>query len=144
MGIGKTYYINKSLEKNKEKYKYIKISLFGIGNIDELSKAVSDSLINNILPIINKFTKIVASVPFIANYLPRELPSLDEIPIDSSITRLIIFFDDIERMELGLVEFFGYVDQPNTMQVKTLMVIDSIILVGMIATFHSILLLIHI
>ncbi|HIF9375047.1 TPA: P-loop NTPase fold protein [Photobacterium damselae] len=110
-GIGKTYYINKSLEKNKEKYKYIKISLFGIGNIDELSKAVSDSLINNILPIINKFTKIVASVPFIANYLPRELPSLDEISIDSSITRLIIFFDDIERMELGLVEFFGYVDR---------------------------------
>ncbi|MGF1733655.1 P-loop NTPase fold protein [Photobacterium kasasachensis] len=111
-GIGKTYYIDRSLEENKEHYKYIKVSLFGLDSTDELSRAVSESLINNFIsPAVSKLGKAVASVPFITKFIPKELPSLDNITIDNSITRFVIFFDDIERMTLSLQEFFGYVDR---------------------------------
>ncbi|CAI2311960.1 P-loop NTPase fold protein [Vibrio parahaemolyticus] len=111
-GIGKTYYIDSSLEEYKEHYKYIKVSLFGLDSIDELSRAVSESLINNFIsPAVSKLGKAVASVPFITKFIPKELPSLDSITIDNSITRFVIFFDDIERMTLSLQEFFGYVDR---------------------------------
>ncbi|QYJ94896.1 KAP family NTPase [Shewanella spartinae] len=111
-GIGKTHYIDSSLEENKEHYKYVKVSLFGLDNIDELSRAVSESLINNFIsPAVSKLGKAVASVPFITKFIPKELPSFDDVTIDSSITRFVIFFDDIERMTLSLQEFFGYVDR---------------------------------
>ncbi|WP_161987221.1 hypothetical protein [Vibrio panuliri] len=127
MGVGKTFHIEQCLEENKEKYKYIKVSLFGLDNIEDLSRAVSESLINNyISPSISKFGKTVASVPFISKFIPKELPSLDEISMENSFTKFVIFFDDIERMTLDLQMFFGYVDRlKNTSPFKMVIALND-------------------
>ncbi|GAB2648961.1 P-loop NTPase fold protein [Vibrio panuliri] len=126
-GVGKTFHIEQCLEENKEKYKYIKVSLFGLDNIEDLSRAVSESLINNyISPSISKFGKTVASVPFISKFIPKELPSLDEISMENSFTKFVIFFDDIERMTLDLQMFFGYVDRlKNTSPFKMVIALND-------------------
>ncbi|CED71049.1 putative uncharacterized protein [Aliivibrio wodanis] len=126
-GVGKTFHIEQCLEENKEKYKYIKVSLFGLDNIEDLSRAVSESLINNyISPSVSKFGKTVASVPFISKFIPKELPSFDEISIENSFTKFVIFFDDIERMTLDLQMFFGYVDRlKNTSPFKVVIALND-------------------
>lgn len=111
-GIGKTYCIESILNENQEHYKFIRVSLFGISNIHDLSRVVSENLVNKFIhQNTNQAVKMVLSVPFISNFIPKQVPTIDQIKIGDSFSKFVVFFDDIERTSIRMQEFFGYVDR---------------------------------
>lgn len=124
-GIGKTYYLENFLfkeikkikkdTKNEEKYKTIKISLFGVSSIDEIEKLIFFEA----YPILKK-----KGVQIFGGLLKGAAKfvsiDLEEVFKDSGLTpsevndyeNFVICFDDIDRKspELDLSEVYGYIN----------------------------------
>lgn len=125
-GIGKTYYLEKILfpeikkikketDEKEEKYKTIRISLFGLGSIDELEKLI---FLETYPLLKNKGVQIFGGIlKGAAKYAKIDL---DKVLEDSGLTpgeinnyeNFVICFDDIDRKSstLELSEFYGFIN----------------------------------
>ncbi|MCD9465602.1 hypothetical protein [Photobacterium iliopiscarium] len=123
-GVGKTYYISEAL-KGCDGYFSIKVSLFGMDKIEDISYSISNSILNNITnEKVNKVLNTFTSIPMISKFLPTE--KVDLTTIDSKYTKSIIFFDDLERNSLDLQDVFGYIDRiKNNASFKILIAIND-------------------
>lgn len=129
-GVGKTFYWNKSLSQDIEqidspfkvqdkfvKYKPIRISLFGIENLNSLIMRITRAKYLGDNKWLNAATSVVASgvKSFAKKYdiESDELESLVRTMKDVDQKRFVFCFDDLERLEEGLLlEALGYI---NTM-----------------------------
>jgi hypothetical protein len=128
-GSGKTYFIDKFIENNqkKDEIKFIKISLFGLKEID----AIDEQIFQNLHPFLgNKYVKLTGSVLKSAVKFGFKLDwnsdnksdgnaSVDTSKINllewfsgdkESKEKLIFVFDDLERTDIELTEILGYIN----------------------------------
>ena len=134
-GVGKTYFFNNTLsEKIKEinikgktnsNYTPIRVSLFGVTNIDDIGRRIFTEL----FPHIEKGTKIgkgiaklLLSIPITKAFIPEKIPELisefeadDETKnnmINSMTNRIVICFDDLERAstDFPVENLIGYIN----------------------------------
>lgn len=115
-GAGKTFFINKFKEKNKSRYKFIHISLFGLKSKEDMHKQVIFKLFglqsnsaSNTMEIAGKVIKGLLN-----KYAGVNI-ALSDIPIDVALKResdqkVIFIFDDIERIDTGIKEVLGYIN----------------------------------
>ena len=123
-GVGKTYYISKALEKSED-YSPIRVSLFGVNKIEDITRSISDEIINNMSKRgVSKVAKSICSIPMISKFLPSNCFDLTEL--DNKLAKSVIFFDDLERSGLKLNEVFGYIDKiKNNSSFKILIAIND-------------------
>ena len=125
-GSGKTYFVNQVLlpELKKETKKSIYISLYGVSNIDELSKKIyikfllkdkSDRINSTLLSGATEALDVVSSLisPFIGKYGDIEIK---EKKIQNLVQKFvpikdcILIFDDLERCNCPMREILGYIN----------------------------------
>ncbi|TSA27352.1 hypothetical protein D4R71_02275 [bacterium] len=118
-GVGKTYFWNNIITSHIEKDKTVKysyVSLFGINSIETLKNVIianqvllKDNIGNKIKKAFTFIRTNALKSPVIRNYTGN---LIDEI-IFSSLNKIIICFDDIERIgkELSIKDFIGIVTQ---------------------------------
>ena len=129
-GAGKTFYWNKSLSQDIEqidspfevkdkniRYKPIRISLFGIENLNSLIMRITRAKYLGDNKWLNAATSVVATgvKRFVKKYdiESDEIESLVRAMKDVDQKRFVFCFDDLERLEEGLLlEVLGYI---NTM-----------------------------
>lgn len=130
-GSGKTFFITEKLSKVikdriKNEGKYIYVSLYGVGNVEELSNKLYSEICSETLvklsgvekekidtgikwiPKLLYFTKFI---PFIKNYNSIKkimAPIIKEI---AKIKKCVVVFDDIERCKIDIYELFGYINE---------------------------------
>jgi KAP family P-loop domain protein len=121
-GVGKTYFFNNILSEEIEKvsskenenikYKSIRVSLFGVTNIDDIERRI----VAELYPFLNKgikwgkgIFKFLLRIPKIKEYIP-EIPNSDLI--DSETDNLVICFDDLERRSknFSIDSLIGYIN----------------------------------
>lgn len=128
-GVGKTYFFNNTLsEKIKEinikgkknsNYTPIRVSLFGVANIDDIGRRIFTEL----FPRLGKgLAKLLLSIPITKEFIPEKIPELiSEFEADSetknniinSMTnRIVICFDDLERAskDFPIENLIGYIN----------------------------------
>ena len=129
-GSGKTFFIDKYIENyikdsKKEKYKFIKISLFGINDL----RLIDEKIFQQLHPVLgNKYVKFAGNI--IKNGVKFGIPNIDiygdsksdlNLGFDtkyfdnyfskSKSKDIIVFiFDDLERTNLNYKLFLGYID----------------------------------
>lgn len=125
-GSGKTYFVNQVLlpELKKETKKSIYISLYGVSNIDELSKKIyikfllkdkSDRINFTLLAGATEALDVVSGLisPFIGKYGDIEIK---EKKIQNLVQKFvpikdcILIFDDLERCNCPMKEILGYIN----------------------------------
>lgn len=125
-GSGKTYFVNQVLlpELKKETKKSIYISLYGVSNIDELSKKIyikfllkdkSDRINSTLLAGATEALDVVSGLisPFIGKYGDIEIK---EKKIQNLVQKFvpikdcILIFDDLERCNCPMREILGYIN----------------------------------
>lgn len=125
-GSGKTYFVNQVLlpELKKETKKSIYISLYGVSNIDELSKKIyikfllkdkSDRINSTLLAGATEALDVVSGLisPFIGKYGDIEIK---EKKIQNLVQKFvpikdcILIFDDLERCNCPMKEILGYIN----------------------------------
>lgn len=125
-GSGKTYFVNQVLlpELKKETKKSIYISLYGVSNIDELSKKIyikfllkdkSDRINSTLLAGATEALDVVSGLisPFIRKYGDIEIK---EKKIQNLVQKFvpikdcILIFDDLERCNCPMKEILGYIN----------------------------------
>lgn len=127
-GAGKTYYWNKSLSRDIEqidspfkvkdknvKYRPIRISLFGIENLNSLIMRIARAKYLGENKWLNAATSVVATgvKSFAKKYEIEsdEIESLVRTMKDVDQERFVFCFDDLERLEEGLLlEVLGYIN----------------------------------
>lgn len=130
-GVGKTYFFNNTLsEKIKEinikgktnsNYTPIRVSLFGVTNIDDLERRIVAAL----FPLLNTLKKwgektltFLSSIPKIKEYIPdKPINRLKNTDINSKViiskaNTLVICFDDLERISksFAIENLIGYIN----------------------------------
>ena len=134
-GVGKTYFFNNTLsEKIKEinikgktnsNYTPIRVSLFGVANIDDIGRKIFTEL----FPRLEKGTKIgkgiaklLLSIPITKTFIPEKIPELisefeadnetKNNMINSMTNRIVICFDDLERAstDFPIENLIGYIN----------------------------------
>ena len=125
-GIGKTHFINKYLEKIEEKRNkgieldcdVIKISLYGIESVKELSNRVNTNLLTKIGKIVNTGRNLFGSWVK-ANFF-IDISSIDFETLLSNLTikrqqnkKIILIFDDLERCSIKIKDVLGYTNNIN-------------------------------
>ena len=134
-GVGKTYFFNNTLsEKIKEinikgktnsNYTPIRVSLFGVTNIDDIGRKIFTEL----FPRLEKGTKIgkgiaklLLSIPITKTFIPEKIPELisefeadnetKNNMINSMTNRFVICFDDLERAskDFPIENLIGYIN----------------------------------
>lgn len=125
-GSGKTYFVNQVLlpELKKETKKSIYTSLYGVSNIDELSKKIyikfllkdkSDRINSTLLTGATEALDVVSGLisPFIGKYGDIEIK---EKKIQNLVQKFvpikdcILIFDDLERCNCPMKEILGYIN----------------------------------
>lgn len=125
-GSGKTYFVNQVLlpELKKETKKSIYISLYGVSNIDELSKKIyikfllkdkSDRINSTLLAGATEALDVVSGLisPFIGKYGDIEIK---EKKIQNLVQKFvpikdcILIFDDLEHCNCPMKEILGYIN----------------------------------
>lgn len=125
-GSGKTYFVNQVLlpELKKETKKSIYTSLYGVSNIDELSKKIyikfllkdkSDRINSTLLAGATEVLDVVSGLisPFIGKYGDIEIK---EKKIQNLVQKFvpikdcILIFDDLERCNCPMKEILGYIN----------------------------------
>lgn len=125
-GSGKTYFVNQVLlpELKKETKKSIYISLYGVSNIDELSKKIyikfllkdkSDRINSTLLAGATEALDVVSGLisPFIGKYGDIEIKEKkiqNLVQKFVSIKDCILIFDDLERCNCPMKEILGYIN----------------------------------
>ena len=137
-GVGKTYFFNNILSEEIEKvsskenenikYKSIRVSLFGVTNIDDIERRI----VAELYPFLNKgikwgkgIFKLLSSVPKIKEYIP-EIPNSDVI--DSETDNLVICFDDLERRSktFPIDSLIGYINNlTENNNLKTIIIANT-------------------
>lgn len=133
-GVGKTYFWNNIITSHIEKDKLVKysyVSLFGINSIERLKNAIianqvllKDNIGNKIKKAFTFIRTNALKSPVIRNYTGN---LIDEI-IFSSLNKIIICFDDIERIgkELSIKDFIGIVTQlKETKNCKIIIILNE-------------------
>jgi len=129
-GSGKTYFIDEFIEikdDKQEKIKFIKISLFGLKELD----AIDEQIFQNLHPVMgNKYVKLTGNIAKNALKLGVKLDWNDDDksdgtssidlskfnPLDwfsdkkKSKEKIIFIFDDLERTDIELTEVLGYIN----------------------------------
>lgn len=115
-GSGKTFFIDdfiKNKEEEKDKIKFINISLFGIQHIDEVKKQIFFQLYDVKKGIVSKFFSAISNV------LKYKINvGIQDIPIKIALTHyenqsskpIIFIFDDLERIGINIIEILGYIN----------------------------------
>lgn len=133
-GVGKTYFFNNILSKEIEKtsikedervkYKSIRVSLFGVTSIDDIGRTIFTELFPFIaegVKIGKNLAKLLLNIPIVKEFIPDKIPELigeietDEVKnnmINSKADRLVICFDDLERISgnFSIESLIGYVN----------------------------------
>lgn len=120
-GIGKTYSINNYLKEKKS----IKVSLFGINNIDDLIRELTEKAFTQKFKksrIKEKVTalKPILSIPLISKILPKD--AIDITKSNLSLENTTIFFDDLERSTICKKDLFGYIDKLKNSTLSTIII----------------------
>ena len=132
-GSGKTYFIDEFIKNNEtkadkqEKIKFIKISLFGLKELD----AIDEQIFQNLHPIMgNKYVKLTGNIAKNALKLGIKFDWNDDGKSDGTSStdfskinlldwfsdkkkskeKLIFIFDDLERTDIELTEVLGYIN----------------------------------
>ncbi len=123
-GSGKTFFIDKFIESNKpDKFKFIKISLFGMRETSE----IDEELFQQLHPILgNKYVKFIGNIAKGALKLGVNIDFNGDNSSDGRVTidpkaftmfnddkegkELIFIFDDLERTNIELTKVLGYIN----------------------------------
>ena len=134
-GVGKTYFFNNTLsEKIKEikikgkknsNYIPIRVSLFGVANIDDIGRKIFTELFPRLekgMKIGKGLAKLLLSIPITKEIIPEKIPELiSEFEADnetknniinSMTNRIVICFDDLERAskDFPIENLIGYIN----------------------------------
>lgn len=120
-GIGKSHYIEKSLipffEKNLDKKKVIKISLYGLKSLEELNKCL---YFECLLGKLNRFKKLHIG-KIVGKTIIRNVSNVFDIDLkidDNDLRKLyenvnlekkLIIFEDIERSRISILDFMSFI-----------------------------------
>lgn len=147
-GVGKTYFFNNTLsEKIKEinikgktnsNYTPIRVSLFGVANIDDIGRRIFTELFPRLekgMKIGKGLAKLLLSIPITKAFIPEKIPELiSEIEADnrtknniinSMTSRIVICFDDLERVskDFPIENLIGYINNlTENYDLKTLII----------------------
>ena len=147
-GVGKTYFFNNTLsEKIKEinikgktnsNYTPIRVSLFGVTNIDDIGRRIFTELFPRLekgIKIGKGIAKLLLSIPITKTFIPEKIPELiSEIKADnktknnminSMTNRIVICFDDLERAskDFPIENLIGYINNlTENYDLKTLII----------------------
>jgi len=128
-GSGKTYFIDKFIKDNeeKDKLKFIKISLFGLKEVD----SIDEQIFQNLHPLLgNKYVKLTGNIAKNVLKFGMKLDWKDDTKADGTATidlskfnpldyfsdekkskvKIIFVFDDLERTDIDLIEVLGYIN----------------------------------
>jgi len=127
-GSGKTYFIDKFIEHNtkEEEIKFIKISLFGLKEVD----SIDEQIFQNLHPFLgNKYVKLTGNLVKNSLKFGMKLDWKDDAKPDGTSTldlsklnlldffsdkkskiKIIFVFDDLERTDIELIEVLGYIN----------------------------------
>ena len=134
-GVGKTYFFNNTLsEKIKEikikgktntNYTPIRVSLFGVANIDDIGRKIFTELFPRLekgMKIGKGLAKLLLSIPITKELIPEKIPELisefeadnetKNYIINSMTNRIVICFDDLERVskDFPIENLIGYIN----------------------------------
>lgn len=147
-GVGKTYFFNNTLsEKIKEikikgktnsNYTPIRVSLFGVANIDDIGRKIFTELFPRLekgMKIGKGLAKLLLSIPITKEIIPEKIPELiSEFEADnetknniinSMTNRIVICFDDLERAskDFPIENLIGYINNlTENYDLKTLII----------------------
>ena len=120
-GTGKTYYIKNDLRKYFEDKDlgYVYVSLYGIKDLKELNKQLfmeinaknfaKNTTGKSVLKIVGK-TIIKGVASFFGVNLDQSPEDWQKLYDSVNLENKLIIFDDIERSQIDLIEFMGYVN----------------------------------
>lgn len=121
-GTGKSYYISKHLIpylKNKCKIDCIVLSLYGLINIDEISKGI---FLESKASFLSKKNTAFCSTKIIAKTIVKGITSffgidlktdendLKELYESIDLTDKLIIFEDVERTKINIIELLGFIN----------------------------------
>ncbi len=134
-GVGKTYFFNNILSGKIEKtsikgdanstYTPIRVSLFGVANIDDIGRRIFTELFPRLekgIKIGKGIAKLLLSIPITKVFIPDKIPELiSEFEADnetknniiiSKANTLVICFDDLERLskDFHIEDLIGYIN----------------------------------
>lgn len=128
-GSGKSYYVKNTLkpfleDKDNGKHKCVIVSLYGLSDISEISKAIymelrtikkeTDTEVGNTAKVVGKivgktiFNGLVSKIGFdIGNIDEADLQKVYE---SVDLTDKLIVLEDIERTQIDIIELLGYIN----------------------------------
>lgn len=128
-GSGKSYYVKNTLkpfieEKVNDKYKCVIVSLYGLSNTYDISKAIYMELrsimkapSSEIVNTANVVGKIVGKTVFngLVSKIGFDIGSIsddDLLKVYESVdlTNKLIVLEDVERTQIGIIELLGYIN----------------------------------
>lgn len=106
-GSGKTHYINEYKDKNKQKYIYV--SLYGVTSYDEIEtkflQATNPEIFNEKTIYVSKLANAL-----ISEKIKGSLKEIKKSLSSLNAKERILIFDDIERCSLKIVDLLGYIN----------------------------------
>lgn len=119
-GSGKTWFIKKFIEDNKEEYKFIYISLYGISSLND----IDDQVFQQLHPVLSSRPmmitgKIVKSALRLGLRLDLDDDgkpdanlnvNIPDLKSKDSLRKYILVFDDLERSSLEIEKALGYIN----------------------------------
>ncbi|WP_318480335.1 P-loop NTPase fold protein [Photobacterium leiognathi] len=126
-GVGKTHFIDEYIENlSEEKFKLIKISLFGLKNISDINGCIFQKL----HPVLgSKYARLAGNVIKGALSMGVKLDinsdgasettlntkleklNISEFFSDKKSKEIVLIFDDLERSEISTVEVLGFINE---------------------------------
>ena len=107
-GIGKTYVVKNFLKSlDRQKTRYIYVSLYGLGSLDE----IDDAILQSMYPVLKKkgVTLGGRALKMVGKYFNVELDLESKDFVDRSKSDLYVF-DDLERCQMPINTVMGYIN----------------------------------
>lgn len=98
--------------------KIIRVSLFGLKTTKDITDEISKKFLfptfssktEGVHKDVKQVVGLLASIPFIARFIPTKKIDVTKIETLDGIYRVVIFIDDVERSSIDLNDIFGYID----------------------------------
>lgn len=125
-GVGKSFCVDEWIKTLSSKYKCIKLSLFGLSNVDELNSLAisSESIFNKMLSKLNKLS--LNTNINIDNFVSLNASLLSFIlsPKHNKNKKYLFILDDIERKDnkLSIEEVFGFIERLPKENIKFILI----------------------
>lgn len=120
-GSGKTHYVNEFTDSYKRKSKtiFMKISLYGLNSIDQVTAKINSNVMKTARKILNISKGVGNAV--IKNYTGIDIGLstinfLEVLPDDKLMKQTkshILVFDDLERCQIPIKDILGYINNLN-------------------------------